>query len=107
MEAVGFIALTLRVTEERKRFLSRCLELETASFGESFEEALANIKEATLEYLNTIERLGERRRIFEERGITIRKTRPPTVKREYELRPGTFVGPYITKVPLEKVRVSA
>ena len=107
MQEGGFITLTLRVTEEGKRFLSRCLELETASFGGSFEEALANIKEATLEYLNTIERLGQRQRIFKERGIAIRKMRPPIVKKEYELRPGTFVGPYITKVPLDKVRIPA
>ncbi len=100
MQEFGFIMLTLRVTKEGKHFLSRCIELETASFGGSFDEALANIKEATFEYLNTIERLGERQRIFEERGITVRKSRPPTVKKEYELRPGTFVGPYITKVPV-------
>jgi len=44
--------------------------LGTASCGDSFDEALANIAEATSEYLNTIERLGERTRIFKEKRIT-------------------------------------
>ena len=96
----GFVALTLRVTKEGKHFVSRCLELETASCGDSFDEALDSIKEATLEYLNTIERLDERARVFEEKGIIVRKTRPAKVKGEFELRPDAFVGPYIAKVPV-------
>jgi predicted RNase H-like HicB family nuclease len=99
-EAAGFITLTLEVAREGKHFVSRCRELGTASCGDSFDEALDNIREATQEYLNTIERLGERPRIFQEKGIVIRKTRPSTVRREYDLRPGAFVGTYVTKIPV-------
>lgn len=100
MAAVAFVPLTLEVSKEGKAFVSRCLELGTASCGDTFEEALANVKEATVEYLNTIERLGERSRIFREKGIAVRKTRPSRLKRAYELHPDAFVGPYVAKIPL-------
>ena len=95
----GYIVLTLTVSKEGKHYVSECAELGTASFGESFDEALANIIEATGEYLGAIERLGERKRIFGERGITIHRARPRKVRQEYEIPPGAFVGPYVTKVP--------
>jgi len=50
--------------------------------------------------LNTIERLGERERVFKEKNIAIRKTRPAKIKKEFELRPDAFVGPYIAKIPV-------
>ncbi len=99
-EEAGFITLTLTVSREGKHFVSRCSELGTASCGDTFDEALENIKEATLEYLSTIDRLGERQRILDEKGIVIRKRRPSNVRGEYELHPDAFIGPYITKVPL-------
>lgn len=96
----GYITLTLTVSREGKQFVSRCPELGTASCGDTFDEALANIEEATREYLNTIERLGERQRIFAEKGIVLRKRRPATIRQEYELHPGDFIGPYVTRVPV-------
>ena len=68
MAEVGFIALTLEVVAEGKHFVSRCLELGTASFGDSIDEAFDNVSDATVEYLNTIERLGERERVFAEKA---------------------------------------
>ncbi len=96
--SAGFITLTLEVVPERDLFVSRCLELDVASCGDTMDEALRNVEEATLEYLNAIDRLGERDRIFSERGITIRRTRPRMVRREYELPPGSFAGPYVARI---------
>ena len=98
MTTIGFIALTLEVTEEAKRFVSRCRELGTASCGDTVDEAFENIKDATIEYLNAIERLGERPRIFKEKGIVLQKKPPTTIRRE--LHTNTFVRPYVTKVPV-------
>ena len=100
MAKAGYIALTLTVAKEGKHFVSRCPELGTASCGDTFDEALQNIQEATVEYLNTIERLGERPRVFREKGVAVRKTRPTIFRREYELHPNAFVGPYVTRVPV-------
>lgn len=100
MESAGYVALTLAVRQEGKQFVSTCLELETTSCGDTIDEALANVREATTEYLNTIERMGERPRIFAEKGITVRKSRPSTIRREYELTPGSFVGSFVQRVPV-------
>ena len=64
------------------------------------DEALENIKDATLEYLNTIERLGERDRIFEEKGVVVRKRRPTLVPLPRALHPGSVASPYVTKIPV-------
>ena len=37
---------TAAVTREGKHYVAQCLEVEVASQGESFESALANLKEA-------------------------------------------------------------
>jgi len=39
------------VWEEDKYYVSKCLNVEVASFGESIEEAVANLKEAVELYL--------------------------------------------------------
>lgn len=56
--------------DEEQVYEAVCDELDVASFGETIDEAIENVLEATLLYVNTIEELGERRRVFEERGIT-------------------------------------
>jgi predicted RNase H-like HicB family nuclease len=95
----GYVVLTLTVSKEGKHYVSECEELGTASFGETVDEAVANVIDASTEYLRAIERLGERKRIFKERGIAIRRAPPRKVRQEYEISPGAFVGPYVTKVP--------
>jgi predicted RNA binding protein YcfA (HicA-like mRNA interferase family)/predicted RNase H-like HicB family nuclease len=100
MAAIGYVALTLEVHREGRQFVSRCRELGTASCGDTLDEAFENIKDATIEYLNAIEQLGERPRIFREKGIKTRKKPPSVVRQEYELAPGAFVGSYVTKVPV-------
>lgn len=43
--------LTAVVTRERKFYVAECLELGVASQGESFDEALTNLREAVHLYL--------------------------------------------------------
>ena len=68
---VGHVVLTLLVHEEDDPYVSRCPELGTASCGDTIDEALHNIREATQLYLNSIEAAGERERIFRKREIQI------------------------------------
>jgi predicted RNase H-like HicB family nuclease len=72
----GYITLTLEAYKEGRAFVSRCIELDVASCGDTSEEALSAAREATTDYLNAIEQLGERKRIFAEAGIVIHKTKP-------------------------------
>ena len=63
------VLLTFRAFPEDGQFASYCEELGVHSQGDTIDEALDNAVEATLLYLNTIEDLGERRRIFDEKNI--------------------------------------
>lgn len=78
--AEGYIVVTLRVHEEDGQFASTCPELDTASCGDTVDEALRNIREATVQYLNAIEVSGERTRIFRKRNIPIYPGEPQEMR---------------------------
>jgi predicted RNase H-like HicB family nuclease len=63
------VTLTLRFRHEGQQVAAWCDELEVHSCGDTLDEAADNIVDATICYLNAIEELGERPRIFEEQGI--------------------------------------
>src|SRR3954466_13475988 len=68
----GYISLTLRLDPaEEGGFVAHCPELDVVSQGESVEEAMANIKDACLTFLETIEELGDAERFFIEHGIKL------------------------------------
>ncbi len=67
----GVIILTGMVKAEGNQFVSTCQELGTSSCGDSVEEAFANLEEAIEVHLAALEEIGERDRVFQERGISI------------------------------------
>jgi predicted RNase H-like HicB family nuclease len=75
-ERLGYILLTLIASEEEGGYASVCPELGIASQGETAEEALSNLKDAALVFLNAIEQLEQRERVFKERHITIHLHEP-------------------------------
>ena len=91
-EGERYIRLTLQIVAEDDGYVSRCLELGTASCGDTVEEALLNIKDCVEVYLETIEEMGERQRIFKKRGIKIRKFTKSTRKNvpDVPAPPGTL-----------------
>ncbi len=96
MAVQGYITLTLEAFPEGKRFVSRCRELEVTSCGDSVGEAFDAVIDAVTTYLNAIEQLGQRERIFEEKGIEIRKTRPSRIGRvESDLPPNSVAGKHV------------
>jgi hypothetical protein len=97
---LGYATLTFEAFREGKQFVSRCLELDTSSCGDTLDEAFENVKDATLEYLTAIEQLGQRQRVFRDRGIRLRRAAPALIRQQYEAAPGTFVGTYVTKIPV-------
>lgn len=72
----GYVAMTYQVHEEDGQWVSACLELGTASCGDTVDEAFKNIHEATIQYLNAIEESGDRERIFRKRNIPIYPVKP-------------------------------
>lgn len=73
------VAITVRASydEDSGQWASWCEELVVPSSGRTQVEALFNALEATVCYLNAIEALGERRRVFDERGVAVERGLPP------------------------------
>lgn len=67
----GYVTFTFRIHREEAQYVARCVELGISSCGDSLDEALENIEEATTLYLNTLEEVGERDRVFSDAGIEI------------------------------------
>jgi predicted RNase H-like HicB family nuclease len=81
-----YIIVTFLVEREGEYYVSKCLELGTASFGRTKEEALENLGDATEVYLNTLEDLGECRLVLKEKRIKVYSYEPA----ELEVRRAKF-----------------
>ena len=68
----GYIQLTLEFSREGRRWLGRCRELGTATFGRTLTEADGKLREAVACHLTTLEEVGERERFFREHHIVVR-----------------------------------
>ena len=82
MKKTIYIRLTNIITKEDKMFFAHCPELDIGSQGETVEEANSNLKDALVLYLNTIEEIGTRKKIFKKKNIKIYHYKPkPTLKK--------------------------
>ena len=95
----GYIILTLAFKQEGRRWVARCEELGTATFGRSLTEAEKRIKEAVLLHLNTLEDVGECMRFLKEHNVKFHQVRPKAeIKITKPVSTGTFVKLYIQPV---------
>jgi predicted RNase H-like HicB family nuclease len=102
-EELGYILVTYRVhPEESGQFGAECVELGVRTCGDSVGEAFEAIVEATLLYLNSLERHGERARTFAERGIVIMSGEPDDggLARSVPLRPSEYVHSDTIRLPV-------
>ncbi len=101
MASRGYITLTLEAYPEDKAFVSRCRELGVTSCGDTALSAIDALKDAVATYLDAIERLGERERIFAEKGIEILRTKPRLVRVESDpLPPNSFAATVVMPLPM-------
>ena len=99
MPATGYVILTLEAYPEGKAYVSRCAELGVTSCGNSLGDAIEALKDAVATYLNAIELLGDRDRIFEEKGIEVRRSRPRMAPLGVDrLPPNAVAGPAIFSI---------
>lgn len=63
------LTITVQRDEDVDQWVGTCRELDVSSQGDTIGEALDETVTATLLYLNMVEELGERKRVFGERGI--------------------------------------
>ena len=100
--SIGYIILTLKAHKEGNQFVSECVELGVASCGETLEVAFENIKDAVTLYLNTLEKEGERERVFVERDIQVILGELPKPEPEISVsvRPHEYVSPAMIRIPI-------
>lgn len=80
LKTFGYVVLTLKFRKEGDKWTARCVELGTATFGLTLEEAEERIREAVILHLNTLEDVGERERFLKEHNIAYHAHRPRSVK---------------------------
>jgi len=94
-----FIILTFVVQREDEYFVSDCLELGTASFGSSEDEALNNLLDATSVYLDTLEDLGETHHVLEAKGVPVYSYEPANLEvRKAKFPAGSKVQPTVIEL---------
>ena len=97
-----YISVTFNIREEAGMFAAECVELGTATCGDTFEEARKNLIDAIGLHLNTLEEVGERPRAFRDKGIRIKtyteSTRPRATT--ISVRPGTWASRERVVVPV-------
>lgn len=93
-QARGYITVTFLAhhDEETNQFVSRCVELGIASSGKDLDQAFDRIAEATCLYVNTLEEVGERERVFAEQGISITPGEPPDNPLNVRVRPEEYAA---------------
>ncbi len=99
---VGHIHLTFKAYKEGEQWVSECVELGTASCGDSIEDAFDALNDATVLYLQAVEEAGETDRIFRERGIEVALGAPEVDGEEVSLRarPNEIVSPHALALPV-------
>lgn len=91
MSVRGYIVITFEVTEEDGAFSSVCPETGTASFGDTVEDAVANLRDALDVHLKALEQLGQRDRFFREHGIVVHRKPQERVRKAIRPKFGQFI----------------
>lgn len=92
--------MTFMVEREGEYYVSKCLELGTASFGRDKDEAIVNLLDATEVYLNTLEELGECRSVLKEKRVRAYSYEPAELEvRRAKFPAGSIIQP--TVMPLQ------
>lgn len=94
-----FIVLTVSFRQEGDKWLARCIELGTSTFGNTFEGAQEALKEAIDLHLNTLEDVHECERFFKENHIKVYTNTPHPPREKVYTEPGVFITRNITRIP--------
>ena len=98
----GYIELTIKLQQDPEQGVwdAVCLELGTATFGDTIEQATQEIGEMITLHLNGLEVVGERRRFFREHGIRFHRVKPTRQSKQVRVpfEDDVFVKPVIQPV---------
>jgi len=75
-----FIMVTYTIEKEGRFYVSKCVELEVASYGSTVEEATENLNEATTLFIESLEELGICDETLHEMGVKTHHSEAPAVR---------------------------
>lgn len=103
MRTSGYIVVTLKFLKEGRRWTAYCVELGTATFGRSIQEANERIREAVLLHLNTLDAVGECERFLKEHGVTFypHKPRQEEIKICQPYEPAAYFKTFVSRIHSE------
>ena len=84
------------IKKEKEGYSAYCPEFDVCSQGSTVEEANKNLKEAVVLYLETLEELGTKEKIFKEKKIPLYSIKSKQQKIPVELVAGTNKESFIT-----------
>lgn len=101
---VGHIRPTFRAYREDDQWVSECRELDTASCGDTVDEAFDALLDATLVYLQTLEEIGELAHVLKERNVEVVPGAPEDDIEQVSIpaRPNEIVSPHRLAIPVGK-----
>ena len=93
---VEYIVLTFLIEQEGPFYVSKCLELGVASFGDDEKEAYENLADAVEVYLDTLEDVGTGREVLRDKEIQVYSYEPAALEvRRAKFPVGSCVRPYV------------
>ena len=95
-EQAQYIVLTFRAYSDDGQYVAECLELGTASQGDTPDEAIEMAYEASSMYLESAADLGELPRIFRERKVRVLSAEPRRSNSTRASTPTTSSNPSCT-----------
>ncbi len=103
-EGEKYIVVTMIIEETEDAFEAECIEIGTASFGDTLDEARKNIIEATLCHIEALHDIGELHHFLKERKIRVKtyhtpKTAPRRRHFEVNARPDAWASQSLVPVP--------
>ena len=63
--------LNTKVEKHDEVYVGYCVELGTVTQGDSLEEVCENLKDAIYVHLSVLDEIGERERVFREKGVVM------------------------------------
>ena len=106
-ELQGFVVLTFEFHREGRLWVGECLELGTATDGRSLPRVEKELAALVSIHLQGLDAIGERERLFSERGIKLYTDNvPPTVERTVPVSTDAKLIQF-RPVPVSEARSSA
>jgi|MudIll2142460700_1097286.scaffolds.fasta_scaffold838641_1 predicted RNase H-like HicB family nuclease len=95
---MSYIVLTCKYHKEDNKWVAICEELGTSIFGKTLNEAQERLEDAIELHLDTLEKVGELKRFFEENKIKVHAGLPRKVSIDFAPDSTDFVRPCIHNI---------